>query len=73
MSEPLQPMRVPTRRVVHMGTAVWALALVVTMLVPSLHTGERSWWPWTCVTGLALGLIGHVYLARGKGNAAGTE
>jgi Protein of unknown function (DUF2530) len=50
--------------------ALWAVALVVTLLVPSLHDGDRSWWPWCCVAGLGLGLIGYAYLRRGRGNAA---
>lgn len=49
---------------------VWAAALVVTLVVPPLHEGDRSWWPWCCVAGLALGGLGHAYLRRGRGNAA---
>ena len=59
----------PTRTIVVVGTAVWALALVVTLVVPSLHTGERSWWPWTCVTGMALGAFAWWYVGRGAGDA----
>lgn len=67
------PAHVPTRRIIVLGSVVWALALVVTLLVPGLHSGDRSWWPWTCVGGLALGAIGYVYVSRGRGNAAGAE
>ena len=52
---------------------MWAVALVVTLVVPCLHTGDRSWWPWACVTGVVLGAIGLLYLRRGKGNAAGVQ
>jgi hypothetical protein len=45
--------------------------LVVTLVAPGLHTGERAWWPWCAVAGLVLGGIGHAYLRRGRGNAAG--
>ncbi len=69
-AEPLQPLAVDTARVVLVGLAVWALALVLTLAVPSLRTGERDWWPWACVTGLVLGGLGLAYLRRGRGNAA---
>src|SRR4051794_32284448 len=60
-SEPLAPIAVDTARIVVCGTAMWAVALVVTLVVPALHSGDRTWWPWTCVTGLALGLLGLLY------------
>lgn len=69
----LEPLRVPTRRIIIAGQVGWVIALVVTLVVPSLHSGERSWWPWTCVAALALGVIGYVYVSRGRGNAAGAE
>jgi uncharacterized protein DUF2530 len=67
---PVEPLAVPTRRIVSAGTALWAVALVVTLLVPALHTGGRSWWPWTCVTGIALGAFAWWYVGRGHDNAA---
>ncbi len=65
-----QPLHVPTRSIVLAGTAVWVVALALTLLVPSLHEGGRHWWPWTCVTGVALGVVALVYVGRGRGNAA---
>ncbi len=62
--------QVRSDRIVLVGCAFWAVALVVTLIVPSWHGGDRSWWPWTCVTGLVLGLVGWLYLRRGRGNAA---
>ncbi|HPB71722.1 MAG TPA: DUF2530 domain-containing protein [Phycicoccus sp.] len=70
---PLEPLAVPTRRIVAIGMVGWAIALAVILAVPALHTGSRSWWPWACVTGLALGTIGYAYVARGRGNAADAE
>lgn len=64
------PLAVNTARVVEAGIALWALALVVTLLVPALHTGPRQWWPWVCVAGIGLGLVGWTYVRRGRGNAA---
>ena len=72
-SEPLAPIAVDTARIVLIGTVCWAVALVVTLLVPSLHSGERDWWPWACVSGLVLGLLGLTYILRGRGNAAGAR
>ncbi len=72
MTEPRQPPRplaVDTVKVLLAGLAVWAVALVVTLAVPSLHTGNRDWWPWACVAGLVIGTIGVLYLRRGRGNA----
>lgn len=68
--EPLRPLAVDTVHVVQIGLGVWSVALVVCLLVPALHTGSRDWWPWACVSGLVLGLLGLGYLYRGRGNAA---
>ena len=69
-AEELQPVAVPMTRIVAIGIGVWAVALVVTLVVPTLHEGPRSWWPWCCVAGLVLGLMGYAYVRRGRGNAA---
>ena len=65
-AEELRPVAVPMTRIVAIGIGVWAVALVV----PTLHEGPRSWWPWCCVAGLVLGLMGYAYVRRGRGNAA---
>ncbi|MCU1536881.1 MAG: hypothetical protein JWP82_1232 [Humibacillus sp.] len=66
----IRPLKVPMLRVVEVGLACWALALVVILVVPPLHEGNRSSWPWTCVAGLVLGSGGWAYLRRGRGNAS---
>jgi len=71
--QPVEPLSVDTVHVIIAGTLGWAVALVVTLAVPALHTGERNWWPWACVTGLILGALGLVYVRRGRGNAAGAR
>ena len=68
---PTGAVELSTRLLVVVGTGLWALALLVTLLVPSLHEGDRSWWPWSCVTGIALGGFAWWYVGRGRGNAAG--
>ncbi len=49
------PLRVDTARVVLAGTALWAGALVVVLLL-----GDRvdRVWTWTCLAAIALGLLG---------------
>lgn len=61
---PTAAVDVPTRMLVAVGTAIWALGLVVTLVVPALHEGDRSWWPWSCVTGIALGAFAWWYVGR---------
>ena len=67
--EPLEPVHVPMLRIIEGGMVAWALALVVTLVVPTLHAGARDWWPWACVAGILLGAIGWLYVRRGRGNA----
>jgi len=69
-ADELQPVAVPMTRIVEIGMGLWAVALAVVLVVPSLHEGPRSWWPWCCVAGIVLGMIGYAYLRRGRGNAA---
>jgi Protein of unknown function (DUF2530) len=69
-ADELQPVSVPMTRIVEIGMGLWAVALVVVLVVPNLHEGSRFWWPWCCVAGIVLGLIGYAYLRRGRGNAA---
>lgn len=59
-----------TARIVGRGIAVWFAALVLTLAVPSLHSGDRSWWPWVCAAGIVLGVLGWLFVRRGRGNAA---
>jgi hypothetical protein len=49
------PLRVDTARVVLAGTALWAVALVVLLIL-----GDRvdRVWTWTCVAGIALAGLG---------------
>jgi hypothetical protein len=49
------PLQVDTLRVVLAGTALWAVALVVLLVL-----GDRvdRMWTWTCVAGIGLAAIG---------------
>ncbi|MEP7160635.1 MAG: DUF2530 domain-containing protein [Dermatophilaceae bacterium] len=64
-----EPLRWPLSHTLLPLLVVWAVALAVVLAVPDLHTGERSWWPWTCVAALLLGGLGYGYIRRGRGNA----
>ena len=38
----LQPLHVPTRRIVIWGLAAWLIALIATVAIPPLHSGDRA-------------------------------
>ena len=55
------------------GTAGWAVALVVLLIVHDKLPAGSQWWVWTCVTALAMGLFALWYvpvLKRGRARAA---
>ena len=50
---------------VMVGTALWAIALVVTVALRSqLQQAGNDWWVWVCLSGTVLGLIGLPYVVR---------
>jgi hypothetical protein len=55
------------------GLVLWGVALLVSLLVPGLHQGNRQWWPWTCVAGMVGGGLALLYVRRGRGNASGAH
>jgi hypothetical protein len=55
------------------GTAGWAVALVVLLILGDALPAGSRWWVWTCATGLAMGLFALWYvprLKRGRERAA---
>jgi hypothetical protein len=66
----LAPLSLPTDRIIVAGILAWGVALVLTLVVPTLNEGPRDWWPWTCLAGVLLGFLGLAYVRRGRGNAA---
>jgi hypothetical protein len=44
------------------GTACWAVALVVLLVFRSALPGDARWWLWTCAAGLAMGLFAFWYV-----------
>ncbi|MEP7192811.1 MAG: DUF2530 domain-containing protein [Actinomycetota bacterium] len=67
------PLASDTARILEIGMVCWLVALTVSVLVPALHQGDRSWWPWTCVAGIVGGALALLYVRRGRGNAAGAD
>ncbi len=70
---PPSPLEANDQVVIWAGTAGWAVALVVLLIVrDSLPAGQR-WWIWTCVCGVAFGIFASWYvprLKRGRARAA---
>lgn len=46
------------------GTALWALALVVLLVLKAAGTEVHAWWWQMCAAGVALGLLGVRYCRR---------
>jgi hypothetical protein len=60
------PLEANDRQVTVIGTAVWAAALVILLILrDQLPAGER-WWIWTCVAGVCMGLFALWYVPRFK-------
>lgn len=68
-----QPLASDAARMLEIGIALWGIALVVSLLVPGLHQGDKAWWPWTCAAGMAGGILALLYIRRGRGNAEGAH
>ena len=61
----VEPLDVDAVRTVQIGTVLWAVALVVSLVArDALQDEGRTWWIWTCVAGVALGLLGLVITVR---------
>ncbi|HRQ00439.1 MAG TPA: DUF2530 domain-containing protein [Terrimesophilobacter sp.] len=43
------------------GTGVWLIALAALLLIPGARATSPDFWFWTCLVGIALGLIGLGY------------
>ena len=59
--------------VIWAGTAGWAVALVVLLIIRDSLPADQRWWIWTCVCGVAFGIFAAWYvprLKRGRARAA---
>jgi hypothetical protein len=50
---------------VRVGIAIWLVALIALIAVPSLLPENKSWWIGTCVVGMALGVFA-LFKVRGR-------
>jgi hypothetical protein len=56
------PVKTDDRKAMLVGIALWLVALAALLVfLPQLTAAGMAWWLWTCVAGLALGLIGILY------------
>jgi hypothetical protein len=71
---PPPPLEANDQLVTGVGTAGWAIALVILLIIRSSLPAGARWWIWTGVTGVALGLFALWYvprLKRARARAAG--
>ena len=70
MSRTLRPappaLEANDRQVTVIGTAVWAVALVVLLILRDQLPADERWWIWTCVAGVVMGLFALWYVPRMK-------
>ena len=53
------PVKTDDRKAFFVGTVLWVAALAVfIVLLPTLSEQGHTWWLWTCVAGLVIGVIG---------------
>ena len=67
------PLEANDQLVTAVGTAAWAVALVILLILREQIPADERWWIWTCAAGLAMGLFGLWYvprLKRARGRAA---
>ena len=67
---PPPPLEANDRQVTVVGTAAWALALIVLLIVRSSLPADARWWIWTCAAGVLMGLFALWYVPRFKRSRA---
>jgi hypothetical protein len=60
------PLEANDQLVAAVGTAAWAVALVILLILREQIPADQRWWIWTCAAGLAMGLFGLWYVPRLK-------
>lgn len=56
------PVKTDDRKAILVGLALWVVGLaIVAIFIAPLTAAGDGWWLWTCVAGLALGLIALLY------------
>jgi hypothetical protein len=64
------PLEANDQLVTAVGTAAWAVALVVLLILREQIPADERWWIWVCVAGLVMGLFGLWYVPRLKRSRA---
>ena len=67
---PPPPLEANDQLVAGVGTAGWAVALVVLLIVREHLPSGARWWIWTCLAGVVLGLFALWYVPRLKRSRA---
>ena len=70
---PPPPLEANDQVVIWVGTAGWAIALVVLLIIRDSLPADQRWWIWTCACGVAFGIFASWYvprLKRGRARAA---
>jgi len=70
---PPPPLEANDQVVIWVGTAGWAIALVVLLIIRDRLPADQRWWIWTCACGVAFGIFASWYvprLKRGRARAA---
>jgi hypothetical protein len=60
------PLEANDRQVTLVGTAAWAVALVILVILRDQLPADQRWWIWTCVAGVCMGLFALWYVPRFK-------
>ena len=63
---PPPPLEANDPLVTIVGTAAWAVALVVLLVLRDQIPPEQRWWIWTGVSGVAMGLFAWWFVPRVK-------
>jgi Protein of unknown function (DUF2530) len=64
--DPPPPLEANDQVVIWAGTAGWAVALVVLLIIRDRLPADQRWWIWTCVCGMAFGIFASWYVPRLK-------
>ncbi len=67
---PPPPLEANDKLVTVVGTAGWALALIVLLIVRGSLPADARWWIWTCAAGVVMGLFALWYVPRLKRSRA---
>ena len=60
------PLEANDRQVTVIGTAAWAVGLVILLVLRDQLAADQWWWIWTCVAGVCMGLFALWYVPRFK-------